>query len=1077
MSTQARFVWQLALLPLAATLLLLPGRDMQARDGQALHLVQPRPDREQFLNYEQGRRAWEEATRANDPKKKAARYQCALDHLTIATEGPSHFPEATLALGLLHYHRDDVYHAEEAFTQLVGRPGSLGMVRGALRAEGLVYAGILALRRNHWTNAKSYFTAALTEDLAATVTSVSGKKKSAEQIAALKERAAKLRGVAQVGSALATYYQAVHPANPAPGTPQYEAAAAAARELQDLQPVLDANAAIWRFPEQLHARPKDLPFPVMPSARVDWTRTLDQTVPAGVSPATPADLANSIRNYTAGSLEMLRSRGARPAQLPGLDLAAPGATPVTQDRRNAAMALTRRLMWLQMNTDGVRPDYAGASATLRQLAPYSDIPGVSLMVRQHSVWIALEGTPDVNQARALTFGAGAADDPLIYNEIYSLAQMLLKAGNGAAAVTEWRKIVAGVPESGNAAVKAEQTRHRGILRPYAEANIAAWSLNSTGNAGDPAFWRNALAAYPIQPGREELRFFLALRWGAAAVQAQAPAAELAEAMKTAQDLAAGRSGGAAQQGRDHDLNLWYRYLAHLAHQNGSAATYATQLAGLSDYYAEHAAYRASQDYAGWVSGGANPANWPASIRTLMEQARAGTRSPVMRTAYERTIQDIDEFLAGRGLPGQAQQAADRVNEAWANAVRLTGDANTASRGRQWAQAVGLWEQASTAWTAARTAALGVDARLLSLSPEAQAVLKAAQDDAGGLAAQAAFKKAEALHYSDRSRASTALDEAERLAGSDPASQRVKALIAVARRAGDGKPAGLGADPGHWVYRAYTGGRIPPRSDASTIVRYSAPHSASVGQWLARIRSPRAEDRDRVTGEYPIDKLVKWFNRGYGGLIQVRNARGATRSPREHVRTGWTRETLLAFLEQNLRPTAGWLPRGTVQYGYLRGRFVKGRVRLSTAAFYLNNGRAIISAHCSNPLDVILVTPGSAGWPPMTPVAYSYKLQPPIIDTVPPNVAYRQPNATFEFAQYGFWDVPTHSAGYIAYPVCPGAFSLLLRGTMPPKLPVPPGVWIPPHCSPARITIGRVSTQGAREYPLRVELGTAESRKR
>ena len=106
---------------------------------------------------------------------------------------------------------------------------------------------------------------------------------------------------------------------------------------------------------------------------------------------------------------------------------------------------------------------------------------------------------------------------------------------------------------------------------------------------------------------------------------------------------------------------------------------------------------------------------------------------------------------------------------------------------------------------------------------------------------------------------------------------------------------------------------------------------------------------------------------------------------------------------------------------------------------------------------------------------------PTAEPPPPPVTYERvtlvrPVQEFTYVPFETWKLAGRSVGTAYYPVCPPAIVLLVRAEVAPKPPID-RIYVPPHCNPARITIGRVSTLDAWRYPLRVKWGTAESRKR
>src|SRR5262249_28302389 len=127
---------------------------------------------DQIANYDAAIECWEILRSGKHPEKRDYYYDCVERHLLMALDGPSSFPEATLALAHLYYTRNqqegrlqpDAYRAPYVFAYLAGRIPLFKYeypITGAIKSEALTYLGILDLRGRRWSLAKRDFEEAM----------------------------------------------------------------------------------------------------------------------------------------------------------------------------------------------------------------------------------------------------------------------------------------------------------------------------------------------------------------------------------------------------------------------------------------------------------------------------------------------------------------------------------------------------------------------------------------------------------------------------------------------------------------------------------------------------------------------------------------------------------------------------------------------------------------------------------------------------------------------------------------------------------------------------------------------------
>ncbi|MBM3457528.1 MAG: hypothetical protein FJX77_03190, partial [Armatimonadetes bacterium] len=601
------------------------------------------PSREQIVHYHLARNAWASAARAGSPAARQALASCAESHLTHSLEGAD-FPEAHLALGLLYFNRSgngerfdpDAYRAERHLRHAADQGA------GAIRAEAQTYLGVLALHCKHWGMARQMFDSAAGADLRATHISVHSARLSEEY----QTRAQRLAAVQKVGSALATYWMAVDPASPAPSPAAYQGALRALDSMG--APELNGTgAALWRFPEQEHARPRNLPVPVFPAARANWTLGAAATPPTGVEAVAADRFAAAGRIWAAGRLGMEPPRTA----VAGLG---------TQDRRNLMMGLVRTLYTLESQRN-----YAGANAILTRLAEISE---ANTLVRQHRIWIALEGAPNLAQAAQLINGPGAQEDPLYAQQLVTLANKQAAAGQTDAARAAWGRVAAMTGQGPAAA------------RNVARWNLAALALNQRTNDDDPEKWQRALQLSGPAPqgntaparARRYLQLYLQLRRAEALVARRQPAQ-----VETALQAAA-----AIEQtlgGQPTEVRAFSEYLAARVVRENQQAQYQNGLLRRTQFGALSLAARAS-------SAGSPD----AAIRILEQAAALAGASPL----GNQLRADIQYLRTRSAAPAGGPRAAfvNRWNQAVAatRAARVAPASDPAGFRSAWAGAASAW---------------------------------------------------------------------------------------------------------------------------------------------------------------------------------------------------------------------------------------------------------------------------------------------------------------------------------------------------------------------------------------------------
>jgi hypothetical protein len=325
-----------------------------------------------------------------------------------------------------------------------------------------------------------------------------------------------------------------------------------------------------------------------------------------------------------------------------------------EDRRNLMAGLIRRLVDVE-GQPGFHTGGPPAQEALRVLDQLARFPEMALTVRQHRIWIRLEALPDLAEARRLIYGPGAGEDPLVYEEHFSLAQKYRQAGNIARAEEEWRLILQGIPgvpaQNAPSDVRAAQEAARKYLRPLAEWNLAVAALNTAAPDVDPARWEQALANLPPAPNREFPRLLLAFRLAEARVRRKLPAAQVEEALKLAERVAAGGQSGETRAVLDGSiwLETFFRSLAHTAFEAGAAEMYQAVLAPRTEYYTERRAFEASELYRKQMP---TTAAEYEPILQLLRRALATAKTDYWRQRLQADIAAIEAFQRRHAEPGR-----------------------------------------------------------------------------------------------------------------------------------------------------------------------------------------------------------------------------------------------------------------------------------------------------------------------------------------------------------------------------------------------------------------------------------------
>jgi hypothetical protein len=402
-----------------------------------------------------------------------------------------------------------------------------------------------------------------------------------------------------------------------------------------------------------------------------------------------------------------------------------------------------------------------------------------------------------------------------------------------------------------------------------------------------------------------------------------------EALALAGKIIAGEEGKGSLTvpNGEKDLDCFLRYLAQLAIQRNVAAKYRDGFLRRTDFFGEYRAWEAAEMFRKYVGDlQANPATvtdapriWNAILQILQDARQFTGDDKEFAARLDADIAAVQAYLAALAKDPPA------LTYAWNQAAERT---NTAQSPQDWDQAAQMWR-----------AVLGQ----LQGRPQADRTEAALRVVGAFMAKACALYKA-----GDKPGAQAALEQAREALGTGP--NGVGADIPAADRdeitgriennlralgAGEEKlvPTAPKAAP------AYRGGPIGPCRARCVIIHYHERHQPDVADWLNRLQNnPEA-----------VRRLVDWFNNGP-------LARKTPDAKRDFSADPNSPNYLVAFLSKHVQRTPGILRRGATQWCDHSGAgpWQSYPVRTDTAAYYLNNGVAIINADCSNPLAPIRV---------------------------------------------------------------------------------------------------------------------------
>ncbi len=685
--------------------------------------------------------------------------------------------------------------------------------------------------------------------------------------------------------------------------------------------------------------------------------------------ATPADLktaADVVRRAYALHAE---SRLAEPQQIvlpiPGLPISMV-SLPLAQGQPPPAEldAMGERLKRaMQLESEG---RYDEALALWTELANQPDLAGVARQRRNILLLRAPAGQAaptllNIDAARQLIGGAGAADDPMLFNEHLALASAVaIAAGQESDATrrtelygqarSEFRRLLEGV--SGRQAPDD--------VRRIAEWNLAVLASRDWMNA-DPAYWERGLREFPPGPGRERVRLFMALRQAEASFRANQPQG-VRSALELANRIAGGMEGAGSLAVQDAEAVLrgFRRTLVARAAQQNQLEQYRPILG--ADLGAEFAAAEASESYRRFVQAlaqrpeafGEAPGTFQQVLERLQSARGQAPEGSPLRQQLDQDIQAVERFLQ------VLTQTPPALLLSWNRAAERTNAARSAEE----------WEAAATAWREVYgTTAEG--------SPE--------RAEAGRHLFNAQMRRGEVLFRAgNRDAAQQALEQARATLGEVgqpwPEADRTAATDRLQNNLLALQPPREELVPPTGNVPAYAGGRIGPCRAPCMIMHYHEYHQPDVEDWLNRLQ----QNQDDA-----LTKLVDWFNNS------------PMRQGDPTVRRDWTPETLIEFLSRTMNRTPGTQRAGARQWCDHDRRLGRGwhgyAVKSNGAAYYLNNGVALINAECSNPLDVIRVRE----IPPPALVETPEAAIPRPLPQVPP-VVYARPQPEFAFFVEGIF---------------------------------------------------------------------------
>jgi hypothetical protein len=972
------------LLPLAALTLLLP---MQRASATHMgHMDMPMPNRDQVRHYKMGLEAWEVALNESDRRERLELLEKAARHMSHAASGPGEFPEALLSLALVRYTQNNIIEAEPVFEQVAKT------TKGAMRAEALTYLGLISLRSHKWEQAKARFEASMEESLDNTTTSANRKQREEVQ-EALRERLGRLDCVARVGSVLASFYMARDPRTSPPTEADYRALLSEIDRLlpegkgkdmvQKCQSAFNGtDAAIWRFP----------------SPPPDWRPNLLDGVPSGVRAISLMEFITAMRVWAGAELAFEPPLPVPPAE---------GMT--EQDRHNVAAGLLRRVLRLE-----AAGNFAEALPVWVEL---SNFPETAMAARQHRIWILLhrpngQNAPsqaNINAARELIRGRLAAEDPLLFEEQLALASAIMYSATGGGdqmratfetARAEFRLVLTGIPGVPNRTAPE-------YVRRIAEWNLAVLAV-ALPETMDPAYWERGLADFPQLPGRERIRLYMAMRLAEAYMMARQPA-QVERALALAERIARGQEGPGSLSvpNSEEQLRLFRRYLAKLAIQTNQLEAFRSGFLRNTDFAGEFRAFDATEVFR-------------AFVRDLQARPGAIVDAPSVFQRILSALQDARSLAGGNTALQQRLDQDIRSVQAYlqaleANPPRIFFPWNEAANRTNTAKTAADWDAAAQAWRNV----LG----LLQGRPAAD------RAEAAMHVINAYMKKADVLFRSgDKDGARAALEQARDALGVGPngvGSYVTPEDRTMTQRRIENNLKALSAGEETLVPPApgrippYRGGMIGPCPFRCMIMHYDRPHPADVADWLNRLQN----DQDA------LKRLVDWFNNGP-------MAKAAPDAKRDFSTDPNSPNYLVAFLSKHMNRTPGVLKRGTLQWcdHMGAGPWKSAPVRADGAAYYLNNGVAIINAECSNPLAPIRTRKLPAPEWQECPESAAPRPFPPY-----PVLSYGMPEAEFSFHVEGiFQPYALPLPAVVPVPIIPPAITVLSVPEVMPKLAIPSG---------------------------------------
>jgi hypothetical protein len=908
------------LLPVLAAALLIPSARTYAQHKANGAMKQVVTDG-QIRDYNQGIKIWDTA-RGKDARERSALLEKAARSFQAAIKPNKPFAEATLALGLVRYSQNNLSGAESLFAE------AARLSKGPVRIEALTHLGMVALRQGRWAAADEAFESAMREDARNYNTWEKDEKKRVPLIRTMTGRGEHAKRVARVGSLLASY----HAALATPPATREPALRALLDEIRDRFPANelpfyqfeldDVKAALVHFPD----------------GTANFSGNLLDGRPGGSAKVTLEDAILSIQTW---ALAELAQQPPRPlAQLKD------------QDQRNAVGGLQRRA--LAFERAGRLGD---ALSVWEQIAGY---PQSALMARQHRIWILLQQN-NLSAARTVIRGAGAANDPLLYDQQLALASAVVKgapasgqARNDAlrAASDEFRLLVDGMP---GVAARPSETQ-----RSLAEWNLAAIAVNTQPNVG-PAEWEQRLNRFPPLPGREAIILYIAVQWSQAALEAGQPA-DVERAVGAAQRIAAGTYAPGLQatpRGADM-LILLRRFLAKRIFERNEVGRYANFLR-TTDYGGEYRGWEAAKALRARnervkqnpSAVGDDQGAFEAILRLLTDARTMTGGNADLERRLDADIAEVRAYL--QAIQGKPQTASGD----WNRAAGLTNNAKTAAD----------WQRAADAWRAT----------LMRLPNNASAQ----RSTAARHVVMAYVMQADALYRSgDLPSARAALDQAANALGNGPGG--VGMLLTPEDRAPiqtkvDANLTGMMPTSeirGTTIpFTPFTGKAVPPDQNRCVISRYPSPITPNVEQWVENLRNRPSSVR----------RLVDWFNNGPLAKKYPDAKRDFSADPNSP-------NYLVDFLDKNLSRQVGVLPVGSMQWcdhqgkGPWHGQLTKK----VAAAYFLKNGTPIIRVACDNPLNPIRVLVTPSRW------VFSEERATPIVPAVAPDIDYREPDAPFSF---------------------------------------------------------------------------------